>query len=445
MREFCLLLGVAVVVSGCTVHPPGEQIERRAMAQEGARYNAPVEWRHVPALPSNPTADQLVDYALLTNAQLEQRYWEWKSTIEQIPQDGTQNTNLSLFVGASIVNGTMSLDRTTAALGNDPMADVVLPPKLSATATRALENARAAGLRFQKAKYELRRKVLEAAYDLALSSELIRLERQNAQLLETTASLTDARVRAGGAGQQDLLRARNELDLSHNESAAMEARLPAQRAALNALLGRAPDSPVAVADELPAAQPIHESDDVMLAWAGKQNPELLALAHEVRGKQEGVRLARLQYLPDFSFSGGTDLMGITQSLAGSVTIPLLHYEAIDAAVRQAEANVRAVEAMRRQTALDLKAQVVLDLVTLRDADRQIELFGQGILPRARQAVAVTRTAYEAGRASLLELLEAQRSTIALDRLLANLRVEHAKRLSDLEAVCARRLRPAAGV
>src|SRR5207248_11791564 len=138
--------------------------------------------------------------------------------------------------------GSTNLDRTTLAVGNDPMADIVLPPKLSVAAQRALENAKAAGSRFRKAQFDLRNKVLSAYYDYALNAELIRLEQANLELLKITAMVVEARNRAGAAGQQDLLKARNEADLSANDIANMQSQLPAQRAMLNALLGRQSDA-----------------------------------------------------------------------------------------------------------------------------------------------------------------------------------------------------------
>jgi outer membrane protein TolC len=48
-------------------------------------------------------------------------------------------------------------------------------------------------------------------------------------------------------------------------------------------------------------------------------------------------------------------------------------------------------------------------------------------------VTVARSAYEAGQSSLLDVLEAQRSLLAIERLVANLRATREKRLADLEA------------
>jgi outer membrane protein, heavy metal efflux system len=437
-----LALAGFVAIGGCTVHPQGEQAERRMAQEAGKPFSKPSSQRSVPPLGENPTEDDLVCYALLTNAELEQRYWEWRSAIEQIPQDGTQATNLAVFAGTSVTHGSTRLDRTTLSLGNDPMADILMPVKLSTAAHRALENARAAGRRFRKAQFDLRAKVLSAYADYALTAEIIRLEQSNAQLLQTTAMVVEARNQTGAAGQRDLLKARNELDLSRNDIANMRAQLPAQRATINALLSRPADAPIPAPAQMPAVGPMIDDDRQVLRLAADRNPELAALTEETAARKQTIALARLQYLPDFSLTGGTDLAGVTQSLLGMVTVPLLRYQAINAAVAQAEANLRATEAMRRQTGNDLAAQVVADLSTVRDIDRQLDLFEHTILPRARQVVTIARTAYEAGSSSLLDLLDAQRSLIAIQRLLATLHATRDKRLADLEAITARPLEEA---
>ena len=79
-----------IILTGCTVHPQGESQERLAAKQQGAPYVKPFEHRPPTTLPANPTPDDLVRVALLNNADLEQKYWDWRSAIEQITQDGTE-------------------------------------------------------------------------------------------------------------------------------------------------------------------------------------------------------------------------------------------------------------------------------------------------------------------------------------------------------------------
>jgi outer membrane protein TolC len=230
------------------------------------------------------------------------------------------------------------------------------------------------------------------------------------------------------------------VDVSGNDIANMRSQLPSQRAAINALLSRPADAPLPVPTKLPASRRVVYRDVDLVEVAAKQNPELIALADEIRGRDEGIRLAKLQYVPDFNLSLGTDLMGVTQSLLAQATIPILRYEALNAAIAQADAKLRASEAMRREVGNNLTAQVIADIKIIRDADRQLDLFDNTILPRARQVVNVARTAFETGdasetdAASLLNLLDDQRSLIAIERLAAKLRIMRETRLAELESI-----------
>jgi outer membrane protein, heavy metal efflux system len=430
-------LVVALTVSGCTVHPQGEPEERKDALSAGRVYEKPIAKRVIPPLPDHPTPDDLVRYALLANADVEQQYWQWRAAIEQIPIDGTQSTGLAISVGTTLNEGAFAADRTNLTAANDPMTDIAFPGKLSAAAQRSLENAKAAGRRFRRAQFELRRKVLSAYDDYASNGEMIRLSQENIQLLQTTATITEARNRSGLGGQQDVLKAHNEVDLARNDIENMQSQLPIQLAALNALLNRPPSAAIPIPDSLPPSRPIAGSDQAILDLAAKSNPELIALADEIRAKHEEIHLANLQYYPDFDVAASTDLAGITQSLLGEFTVPIVRYEALAAAVAQAQANLRAMEAMRRQTANDLAAQLIDDIATLRDADRQLDLLQHAILPRAHQAVSLARTAYQTGNASLLDLLDSQSGLIDIERLVTNLRVTRDKRLVEIESIDAK--------
>jgi outer membrane protein, heavy metal efflux system len=430
---------ITTLITGCTVHPPGERPERQAALESGTPYLHPRDGRPVPPLSLDPSLDEMVSYALLTNAELEQKYWEWRSAIEQIPQSGTQPTNLVLFAGVPITNGSTAFDRNVVTAANDPMADILWPTKLERAAERSLDEAKAAGVRFQKTRYELRTKVLVAWYDYALTAETIRLEQEKTQLLNTIATVTEARNRSGTGGQQDLLKVRNQIDLSGNDVKQMQSQLVSQKAALNALMNRPAHEAIPIPTTLPATTKVTASDDEILALAAQLNPELTALAHEIRGKKEGIELARLQYYPDFSASIGTDLSGTAQDLMGMVTVPILRRQAIEAAIAQSRANLRAAEAMREEARNDLNATVVADLSSIRDADRQLQLYESLIIPRTRQSIGLARASYESGRDSLLDLLDAQRSLIDLERVVANLRISREKRFADLEAITATKL------
>ena len=400
---------------------------------EGVPYLHPADHRTLPTLSADPSDDELVRYALLASPDLEQRYWEWRSAIEQVPQDGTEPTNLVVYAGVPVTRGSTALNRTTVTLANDPMADIVWPSKLSAAATRALENARAAGFRFQQAKYDLRQRVLNTAYDYALAAELLRLQEGDVALLRTVALVTEAGLESGRSSQSAALKARDEVELASNEVTAGQARLTELRAALNAVLGRAPTAPLQPPDTLPDDRSLNVSLRQIQRLVDERSPVLAALEAEGRGRDQGKRLAELQYLSDFSLSASTDLGGVSQMLMAMVTVPILKYQSINAAIAQAEANIRTTDAMRRQARLDLRSRIVADVAAVHDADRELELLEHSTLPHVRQAVEVTRAGYEGGQVPIGDLVEAQRSDLALQRLAVQLRVSRARQLTDIEA------------
>jgi len=205
------------------------------------------------------------------------------------------------------------------------------------------------------------------------------------------------------------------------------------------LLNRPPAAAIPFPASLPEVRAISATDQDILDSAAKANPELIALADEIRARHEEIHLAKLQYYPDISVAASTDLKGMAQTLLGQFTVPIMRYEALHAAVEQAEANLHSAEAMRRQTGNDLAAQLVDDIATVRDSDRQLDLLKDFLLPRATQEVELSRTAYQAGNATLLDLLDSQRSLIDLKRLQANLQTTRDQRVAEIEAIDARGL------
>ena len=431
---------VSSLLAGCTIHPVGEREERKSAVAAGRPFERPLTTRELKPLPAFPSPEDLAQTAMQTSGDLEQRYWQWRAAIEQIPQDGTQSTTINVSLGSAITRGRIDSRNTTLTIGNDPMTDIKWPGKLDAAARAALENARAAGIRFRKAQFELRAKVLDACYDYAMNSELIELGEKSRGLLETAVMASEARNESGAVAPVDVLKARNELAQLKNEIANLRSQLPPERATINALLNRPAEAELAIAGKLPEPRPLAYDDAQLMSQAADRNPELMALLAEIHGKEDVARLATLQRVPDFNLAVSTDLAGIAQTLVGQATLPLLRYEAIDAAISQASANLRGSEAGLRQAHDDLGARVVLDISTIHDADRQLELFRRTILPRAAEIVAVSRSSYETGSGSLLDLLDAQRSSISIERLVVSLRARRARQVADLEAITAHDLR-----
>jgi outer membrane protein, heavy metal efflux system len=440
-RPLSALALIALAPLGCALRPAGEDDERDRSKEMGRAWEEPTP---VPPLPAIPAAGDYLRVAFLSNAELQTRYWEWRSAIEQIPQDSSfPNVAIPFSV---LFNGEnmKTWDRTTLGITNDPMTNIPFPTKLAVAGRRALEAARAAGFRFEAAKFRLQAQVLTTYADLALLAESLRIQRESVALLKQVASLAGSRVQSGGARPQDQLKARTEVDVAENELLNLEARVPALVARMNALLDRPSDAPIPLPAELPEARALDVADDELIRIGAERSPELEALAREIAGRKEGLEGAEKSYLPDFTLS--FSFMGsVAQTIGGMLVLPT-RLEAIRAGIEQAKADLRAAELARRQYERDLAASFVLNLQVLRNDERQIRLFEEIILPRARQTVQLDQTAYAANRAGFLEILDSQRTLLDARLTLAELRTEREKALAAIEtwsAVDVEAMRPTA--
>lgn len=422
-----LVLLLALALDACAIHPEGEREERDRAAELGRAFESD---EAPPPLPENPSVEDYLQAAFLTSADLRVSYWEWRAALERIPQEASPPNPVLNFSYLFNSDNLKSWDRTTLGIANDPMQNLELPSKLGIAGRKALEEARAAGLRFEAAKFRLQAEVLSNYYDLAVHGEWFRIQAERIALAEIVAGETGARVQSGSVPQTDLVRAETDLDLARNELANMHAQMPPLVAKMNALLGREPDATLTLPSEFPAPRPLPATDNDILRLAAERSPELAALEREIGARKEALELAKAARIPDFglsfNFTGS-----VSQTLGGMLVLPLRR-EAIQGGIDEAQALLRAAEAARLQYQRDLAASFVLDLYVLRNAERQIELFEKTILPRARQSVDLAQAAWASGRGGQSGTVETRRMVLDGQLALLQLKSEREKALTAIE-------------
>ncbi|HEV8379686.1 MAG TPA: TolC family protein [Tepidisphaeraceae bacterium] len=420
-------------VSGCVLAPKGTSEEQAAARKAGEPYTQPFEQRTIPDLPANTTWRDVLQRAFLANGDLEAAYFEWRVALARIPQVANYpNTNIAPTFSYMFSSERMkAFDRTTVNVGFDPMQNLAFPTKVAQAGKVALDEARAAGKRFEASKFEIQRKVLTAYLDLALHEEQIRIQRENVNLLKFMSDSASDRVGAGGP-PQDLLRAQTQYRLAENQLATMEVQHMAMRSMLNGMLGRDPQAPLNLPQTLPAPRPLAADDARLIALAIDNNPDLARLAHEVAGRQDALELARMAYIPDINpMAGFTG--SISQMIGAMVVLPTTIPE-IKGKIDESRAMLRSTQAVLRQTRSDRAASFVAALYAMRSAERQGSVFQDAILPRAQQTLAAMRQAYAAGTASFTDLIDTQRTLLDVRLMIAEAQIEREKRLAELEAL-----------
>ncbi|RMF75683.1 MAG: TolC family protein [Acidobacteria bacterium] len=236
-------------------------------------------------------------------------------------------------------------------------------------------------------------------------------------------ALARARYAAGIGLAQAAVKVQAEITRDRTRRLALEQERAALVAELNALRDRPGTSAVPATAE-PVVRALAADPAKLRAQALSRLPEVAAADAGVAEAGERLRLARLEYRPDFRFGLGWTFVDRRQDAAGrlvppedngqdalaltfGLTIPLWR-ERLAAGVREAGA-VRAARGERRRDVVleidrrldDLLARVPL----VRD---QWRLFRDVLTPQAEESLNSARAAYETGRLEMLDLLDAER-------------------------------------
>jgi cobalt-zinc-cadmium efflux system outer membrane protein len=239
-----------------------------------------------------------------------------------------------------------------------------------------------------------------------------------------TFELFQARLKSGAINEGDMARVETQKLESDQAVDQAEVGLEQARFALAFLLGaRGPVPPFGVDDRVldfavPAAL-ASLSLEGLLRSALEHRPDLLALGYQRRSAEAAIALARRQRFPDITVGLGYTQTGSSSNaispptLSVSLSAPLPVFYQMQGEVRKAEATYDA-QSLGQAKAV---AQVVSDVsqaasgfTTSRVLVERMEK--GGLLRSAKTARDITRTQYERGAATLLDLLDAQRTYIA---------------------------------
>lgn len=397
------------------------EAQRQRAASGAPRLAAPASW------------SELLILGWQQNGSVEAAYQEWRAALDRVRNVASYpNTNLHLGVDYAVGRGGDLAGRTTLALATDPMVNLSLPLKVSAAAQAALAEARAAKERWRNERLRLQEQLLRQYFTWVGLELQSRLQEERLRWLQ----IREASLRAQYAAQAST----EQFELNRAQRARLEgedllARTHAQAAALqqelNALVNRPGDAPLLTPDVLPTrACSVSEAE---LAQRLEQGSPLLRERHaDVETRRFQLRLARLQFLPDLNPMLALSGMGI-EAVGGALVLPLT-WRKLAAAADEAQSLLARSEALLSQEERDQLGQASATWTLLHDAERQLRLWQEGILPTARLEAASAEAAYRAGRAPVTTWAEAEISRLAIEQTWIELRVLREQLLARLEVL-----------
>lgn len=401
---------------------------------------APRAWGGEPS--QAPKLELLVASALENNPEIKSSQARWEMFTAKVRQAGTlDDPMLMLRIQNAMVKDPLAFDMdtmTAKVIGISQMVPFYGKRGLAREGAQLeAENNR---WMLEERKVELARMVKETWYQLYFVDRSLEVVTKNIGLLDDLNRFSETMYGVGQGLQQDVLKA--QLDRSRMED--MRIVLQQQRrslaATLNTLAFRPADTEI---PPLPLIRPtaFHLNAAELLKLAGEHRPALKATASLMEKAQVGRRLAEKEFYPDFTLSleymqrervmetPGDDMY----SLGVSFNLPLQR--------ERRHAMVAESESEHRMAAAELEMQRNQIHYTIADALARIErsrklaqLYQDGILPQAGNALEAAMAAYRVGKADFMNVLDSQMNLFNYEREYHDAIAEHEMQLAVLEGV-----------
>ncbi len=411
---------------------------------QGFTISTPPESESQPGVTS--TLEDFLVIAALNNPQLEAAFANWKAALERLPQ--VRSLPDPRFTYGVFINEV----ETRVGPQQHRIAVAQMFPwfgKLDLREGIAAKQADAAYEAYQSVKLDVFQRVRDACYQRAGLEREIQITRENIELLRQLERTARARLRVATVKHTDVIRLQIELEKLSDRLLSLEDMRKPINAKLNAALNRDSSESLNGRFELPRER-LGVSDQEVLEAFSQNNPKLKALEHQVEGGRLATRLAKLAQRPDVTI--GLDYIVTDEAMNPSISesgddaivaslsinLPIWH-EKYEAGVREAISRRYAIVREKENLGNTLGARIQATLYEYRDAQRQISLYRDTLLPKAMQSLESTLVSYQTGESSFLDLLEAQRDLLAFELVLIRGQTGRARELARLDQIAGIRL------
>ena len=278
------------------------------------------------------------------------------------------------------------------------------------SARYATQSAEAA---FSDAVRTLGFSVREAFYKVLQTQRKLDLARESSALFNEVVNINTIRFKKGVIAEADLIKLRVQAVDFQNQVVIATQNLFAAQNTLKALIGIRPNVDLLLKGEL------EYKDATLLLEALKADalvtrPDLTVKERTLAQRGAEVKLARALRVPDVTIGLDKNIQGpegpnSPNQIGGGVSVPLPLFNRNQGGIVQAEAGVKAAEADRNKTRLQVEIDVETAYRNFTQTQMLVQAYRAGALEDARASREIAKKAYERGGTSILDVLDAFRT------------------------------------
>lgn len=285
----------------------------------------------------------------------------------------------------------------------------------------------------------LRREFAKALFKSALADRVVEIGEQDLVWLDTLATATEQRYRAGTATQVQLLRVQNEQAKRADQLRTDKLRLGHEQFGMNRMLNRDLHAPWPRLELPPVASPVVYNQQ-LVNLAVKYEPKLKVMQQQIKQAEAMAQLTRRKRLPDVSLGfEGRNYTGNgsfrQDAVVLSFNLPWANVSKYRSDINRDEARLKAAELDATDYELTVQEEIHHLTVSIDAARREALLYRDEIIPRAEQALNSSRYAWETDTGMFADVLEARRMLLDGQLMYARGVAEQYEMMAELVLCC----------
>jgi len=275
---------------------------------------------------------------------------------------------------------------------------------------------------------QIRRRVRAAFYAAARSHSATVHQQNTFSLAQRVREIAQSRFEAGDIPQLEVLQADLEVARTQTEFIIAQQREKLAASDLNLLLNEPGDKVWDLGASLEAAPPAFSLNDLITRAYGT-NADLMHLAQEVNVEQARLRSLRAERIPSLGIQAGVDFNspagpadpvtgnagGFKIGGRGQLTVPVPIFARNQGEIAQSFATSRVLESQIAASRRAVSGRVAVVYYEWSTRQAQVEMYRRTLLPAALRLETMMEESYRAGRANLLNVLDAQRNVQQVQR------------------------------
>jgi len=321
--------------------------------------------------------------------------------------------------------------------------EIPFPGKLDLQGQIASAEADAESWKYEEVRREAVAELKMAYYDLYLAQKLTDVVEKSKELLTQFTEVSEARYKVGQGAQQDVIKSQVEVSRLLDRLLILRREREVALARINALLYRAPDTPIDRVPELSKPSFSWRLED-LYRKATDNNPLVRMNRKEIDRSELSVALAKKSFYPDFevgfSYYNRRDLPEM-YGLMFKAKIPLYFWRKQRPELESATASLLGQRRQYDDTLATLYFRLKDPFLKTGTDSNLLELYGSAIVPQATLALESSISSYRVGKVDFLSLLSNQQTVLEYEMKYQEVLVDYYKALVTLESLTGEVLTP----